>query len=89
MKNKLIIESNDGKGEFQPLIKIEAEDGTFIIYTALETNDCDEIICYAGKYDFSFGSQSIKPINDKETLEYLDGILIQVEGMISKKESSE
>lgn len=89
MKNRLIIESNDKKEEYKPLIKVDTKDGTFIIYTALETNDCDEIVCYVGKYDFSFGNQKIKPVNDKEVLEYLDGILIQVEGMINKNESSE
>lgn len=90
MKNKLIIEQNDKEVKhYRPLIKLETDKDTYIIYTENKKNDLGDIICYAGIYEMVDGNQVLKPIKDEETLEFLDSILINVQNSMNKKESSD
>lgn len=90
MKNELIIEKNDKEVKhYQPLIKLETDKDTYIIYTENKKNDLGDIICYAGIYEMVDGNQVLKPIKDEETLEFLDSILINVQNSMNKKESSD
>lgn len=87
MKSRLIFDKNDEN--YSLIAKIEFEKDTFLIYTKNEHSETGEVICYAGKYYFSGDEQIIQPVEDDYTLELLDGILIQLESAINKKEGSE
>lgn len=89
MKNKLILETGKDKIEYNPLIKIALEEKEYIIYTKGELNECGDIICYGATYNFVNGKQIVEPIKEDETLEFLDSILMQIQEIVNKKESSE
>ena len=82
-KNKLVIEYGDNKEEFDILLKIEASDKEYIIYTKHEQNECGDIIAYAGGYEFFDGKQKITPVEDEEILEFLDIILLQIQNKMN------
>lgn len=83
MINKLIIDNE----VFKPIIKIAIDDKTFIIYTKNEVNKISDIICYVGSYKFLNGMQVISKVEDKNMLEVIDNIFMQVQSLINKKES--
>lgn len=83
MINKLIIDNEI----FKPIIKIAIDDKTFIIYTKNEVNIIGDIICYVGSYKFLNGMQVISKVEDKNMLEVIDNIFMQVQSLINKKES--
>lgn len=89
MENKLIIEQNEKKVEFIPLIKVDMEDKEYIIYTKDEQNELGDTVCYVSTYNFKNGSQTLEPIDEENTLEFLDEILMHVQTIMNKKESSE
>lgn len=89
MKNKLILEEKQGSTMYNPLIKVETDEETYIIYTKNEVSKSDNVICYAGIYKYEDGKQVIEAIEDEHTLEFLDSILMQMENAINKKEGSE
>lgn len=89
MKNKLILEEKHGNTIYNPLIKVETDEETYIIYTKNEVNKSDNTVCYAGIYKYEDGKQIIEAIEDERTLEFLDSILIQMENALNKKEGSE
>lgn len=88
-KNNLVIESGDGKENYEILLNIEADDTNYIIYTKNEKNDCGDIIAYAGNYEFNNGRQKITPIKDEDVLEFLDGILLQIQEKMNGGETVE
>lgn len=89
MKNKLIIDNDESKEEYRILIKVDTKDKEYLIYTRDEENSCGDIICYAGIYERIGGIQQLRPIEDTNTLEYLDGILMQVQNKMNKKKDSD
>ena len=76
MINKLIIDNE----VFKPIIKIAIDDKT-------EVNKIGDIICYVGSYKFLNGMQVISKVEDKNMLEVIDNIFMQVQSLINKKES--
>ncbi len=82
-KNNLVILSGDGKEVFDILLKIEASDKEYIIYTKNEENEAGEVIAYAGNYEFKDGIQRIIPIEDEDDLEFLDMILLQIQSKMN------
>ena len=78
-KNNLIIERDGGKENYDILLNVSADDTNYIVYTRHEQNDCGDTIAYAANYEFSDGKQKITPIEDEEVLEFLDGILLQIQ----------
>lgn len=89
MKNKLIIENDDDKIVCQPLLKITTEEEEYFIYTKNEKNNCGDTVCYVASYNFLNGKQTLTPIENIETVEFLDSILLQVQSLINKKERVE
>lgn len=89
MKNNLMVESENGKISYKPLVKIDAMDDEYIIYTSNELNKCGDIVCYVASYEFLDGKQKLRPIKDEKTLEMLDSILEHVQNMMNKKEGSD
>ena len=81
--NNLVIESGDGKEVFDILLKVEASDKEYIIYTKHEQTECGDVIAYAGGYEFSDGKQRIVPIEDDDVLEFLDIILLQIQNKMN------
>lgn len=88
-KNNLVIESEDGKEEFDILLKVEAQEKEYIIYTKHEQNECGDVIAYAGNYEFSEGKQKIVPVEDDDILEFLDIILLQIQNKMNGGNISE
>lgn len=78
-KNSLVVELGEGKENYDILLNIEADNTNYIIYTKHEHNDCGDIIAYAANYEFNNGKQKISPIEDENVLEFLDGILLQIQ----------
>lgn len=89
MKNKLVIDKNDTKEEVTPLLNIETNNKKYMIYTKNEKNNCGDVICYASLYQIENGKQYLEPITEESTLEFIDGILMHVQELMNKKESSE
>ncbi len=81
MKNKLIIDKNGQKEEYNILFKVDitSKKMSYLVYTKDEKNKEGETICYAGCYGKSDGHQRIEPIEDEYTLEFLDSVLLQVQ----------
>ena len=88
-KNNLVIESGDGKENYDILLNVLADDTNYIIYTRHEKNDCGDTIAYAANYEFNNGKQKITPIEDEEGLEFLDGILLQIQEKMNGGEQYE
>lgn len=82
-KNNLVIESGDGKEIFDILLKVEACEKEYIIYTKHEQNECGDVIAYAGNYEFHDGKQKIVPVEDDDILEFLDIILLQIQNKMN------
>ncbi|MDE6285324.1 MAG: DUF1292 domain-containing protein [Bacilli bacterium] len=86
MKNRIILEKNKGKMEFDILFQVETEQKTkYIIYTQGEKNSEGEQIVYAGNYYIEDGKQKLDPIEDDYTLEFLDSVLIQLQNKMGTK----
>ena len=88
-KNNLVIESGDGKEEFDILFRVEVSGKECIIYTKHEQNECGDVIAYAGNYEFSEGKQRIRPVEDDDVLEFLDIILLQIQNKMNGGNISE
>ena len=88
-ENKLIIASKDGKEVYDILFNVELDKRNYLIYTKHEKNEWEDVIAYAGDYDFSDGRQSIKPVEEEDILEFLDTILMQVECNINQGDVNE
>ena len=88
-KNNLVIESKDGKENYDILLNVEADGANYIIYTKHEQNECGDTIAYAGNYEISNGRQKITPIEDEEILEFLDMILLQIQNKMNGGDISE
>ena len=58
-----------------------------MIYTKNDVNKLGDVICYVSLYEYCNGKQVLKPIKDKRKVEILDGIFMQVQRLINKKES--
>jgi uncharacterized protein YrzB (UPF0473 family) len=84
-ENKIVIDENEQKKVYKVLLKVEDNDQEYIIYTADEQDDCGEILAYAATYEFKSGHQIIKPIEDECILEFLDGILLQIQNNMNKE----
>ncbi len=89
MKNKIVIENDDNKETYKLLLKVETHDNKYIIYTKDELNDCGDTICYVATYEFTGEKQIIKAVLDEQTIEFLDSLLIHIQTLANKKESSE
>lgn len=87
-KNKIIVLNDLEKEEYDCLLKVEIDDNPYIIYTKGEKNDIGEVLAYAASYDVSDGHQILKPVGNEETLEFLDGILLQTQSRLNKDEES-
>ena len=88
MKNsKIILEKGKNKEECKVLLKVEAFDKEYILYTKDEEDECGEKIAYAAMYDIK--SNKIKPVEDEMILEFLDSILLHLQNKINPKEESE
>lgn len=87
MKNKIIIDKNDKKEEFNILFKVETnhKDINYIVYTDGQKNKDGEVIAYAASYSIKNGKQKLKPIEDEDTLEFLDSVLLQVQRKMNKE----
>lgn len=88
-KNNLVIESKDGKENYDILLNVEADGVNYIIYTKHEQNECGDTIAYAGNYEFRNGRQKITPIENEEILEFLDMILLQIQNKMNGGDISE
>ncbi len=88
MKNKIILDKDDNKEEYNILFKVETdqEKENYVVYTKGEKNFDGETIAYAGKYLLKNGKQKIEPIEDDYTLEFLDSILLQVQKNLPQEE---
>ena len=86
MKNKIVIDKNDTKEEYNILFKVETdkENLNYVVYTKGEKNSEGETIAYAGIYSLKDGKQKIEPIEDDYTLEFLDSLLLQVQNSLNK-----
>ena len=90
MKNsKLILEKGKSKEEYNIILKVEAINKEYILYTKGETDSDGEVIAYAAIFEENDGKQLIKPLEDNNMLEFLDSILINLQNKISTKEESE
>lgn len=87
MINKLVVDGNDEKNEYKPILKVSMEDEDYLIYTKNDVNKLGDVICYVSLYEYCNGKQVLKPIKDKRKVEILDGIFMQVQRLINKKES--
>lgn len=88
MKNsKIVLEKGKSKEEYNVILKVEALDKEYILYTKNEEDECGEKIAYAALYDLN--TNTIKPIEDDQVLEFLDSILIHIQNKIDFKEESE
>lgn len=87
MINKIVIDNDDLKKEYKPIIKVATDNEEYMIYTKNETNKIGDIICYAASYSFCDGKQVLLPIKDQNKLEVLDSIFVQVQNLVNKKVS--
>ena len=87
MINKLVVDDNNEKNEYKPILKVSMEDEDYLIYTKNDVNKLGDVICYVSLYESCNGKQVLKPIKDKRKVEILDGIFMQVQRLINKKES--
>lgn len=84
MKSKILID-NKNKDEYNVLFKVEAENKkNYVVYTKNEKNKDGEIIAYAASYSMCEGKQILEPVEDDNVLEFLDGILLQVQNKMNK-----
>ena len=86
MKNKIIIDEENQKDEYKVLFKVDIENknDSYVVYTKDEKNEEGEVICYAATYEVDNGKQKLEPIENEEILEFLDSILLQVQGKMNK-----
>lgn len=85
MKNKLIIDKGKGTLEYDILFRVDTidKDVSYLIYSNDEKTRDGEIICYAGVYSKKDGKQTLNPIQDEYTLEFLDSVLLQVQNKMN------
>lgn len=89
MKNKIMVIDDEGKKVvYHPLLKVLSEDGEYIIYTLNEKNKNGDTVCYVSAYNFENGQQVLKAVDEDNMLEFMDSILIHVQNLMNKKESS-
>lgn len=86
MENKIIID-NKAKDKYNILFEVDADNQKekYVVYTKDKKNKNGETITYAAKYTIKNGQQVLSPIKDEDILEYLDGILLQVQSKMKKK----
>lgn len=86
MKNKIIIDTENKKEEYNILFKVETDKNVnYIVYTNGEKNNEGEVVAYAANYKIVNGKQVLEPIEDDYTLEFLDSVLIQVQNKMNKE----
>lgn len=86
MKNKIIIEKDETKEEYNILLKIDTQkDQSYVVYTKNELNEEGEIIAYASSFITKDGKLTLEPIEDEYTLEFLDKVLLQVQNKMDKE----
>lgn len=90
MNNRLELMENGKKKIYDILLNVENKDGSkYVLYTAGEKNDIDETIVYAGIITGDEDNITVSPIMDDEVLEYLDGILMQIQSKNKKEVESD
>lgn len=87
MKNKLIIDQENNTEEYNILFKVETDnkDINYVVYTKGEKSKDGDVIAYAGVYSIKNGKQQIEPIEDDNTLEFLDSVLLQIQNKMNKE----
>ena len=76
---------NKAKDEYTILFKVDTEDKkSYVVYTKNEKNKDGEVVAYAANYNICDGKQSLEPVDDENTLEFLDTILLQVQSKMNK-----
>ncbi len=88
MNNKLEIEIEGQKVQYDILLKVDVKDenGTYILYTNNEKNDVGDTIVYAGILEEKGKDVIIKAVNDEAKLDMLVDLLDQIETRTAAKE---
>lgn len=86
MKNKIVIDK-ETKEEYNVLFKVETDNNktNYIVYTKGEKNKDGETIAYAANYCLKNGEYFLEPIENEDTLEFLDSVLLQVQNKMNKE----
>ena len=84
-KSKIVVEKGKTKEEYDVILKVEALDKEYVLYTKGETDDAGEVIAYAASLEEKGSKQIIKPVEDEQMLEFLDSVLIHLQNKISTK----
>lgn len=78
MKNKIIIiDKNNKKCEYDPIIKVSTSDKEYLVYTDNKKNKMGDIIYYVSLYEYLDGVQVLDSISEYE-LEVIDKLFTQV-----------
>ena len=68
MKNsKIVFEKGKNKEECNVILKVEAFDNEYLLYTKDEKDDCGETIAYAAIYDTI--NNTIKPVEEQPLIQ--------------------
>lgn len=84
MKNKVVINDDGIKKEYELLLNVKLNSDEYIVYTNHEFNKCEDMVCYVAKYEFIDGLQTLKPVEDVSIVETIDNILLQVQNIANK-----
>lgn len=88
MKNKIIlIDKNDKKCEYDPIIKVSTSDKDYLVYTDNKKNKMGDTIFYVSSYEYLDGIQVLNSISDYE-LEVIDKLFTQVLNKEKKMEGN-
>lgn len=78
MKNKIIlIDKNDKKCEYDPIVRISTTDKEYLIYTDNLKNKMGDTIFYVSTYEYLSGKQVLGSVSDME-IEIIDKLFTQV-----------
>lgn len=78
MKNKIIlIDKNDKKCEYDPIVRISTTDKEYLIYTDNLKNKMGDTIFYVSTYEYLSGKQILGSVSDME-IEIIDKLFTQV-----------
>lgn len=78
MKNKIIlIDKNDKKCEYNPIVRISTTDKEYLIYTDNLKNKMGDTIFYVSTYEYLSGKQVLGSVSDME-IEIIDKLFTQV-----------
>lgn len=88
MKNKIIIiDKNNKKCEYDPIIKVSTSDKEYLVYTDNKKNKMGDTIFYVSSYEYLDGVQVLDSISDYE-LEVIDKLFTQVLNKEKKMEGN-